>query len=712
MMSDLDKVIEKHDAAVAAGDAEIWIGAEPTFTLRTSEAPEWLSQALGGEKEDYALRMARELSLRHPGSVILRSVGRQYGGEERPRWSIGLFERRDGAAVWSGPPDPVFADPSTAQAGGAQLLGETLARAFSQRHWHYRVYPAGSDIEQRLLVRTDGKDLDRFDADDPRLSRCSAHDEKTPDSGLNDSLAGEGFFLFVVGEIECAPGITTVRVDLPACREVDGFIECLAVLSQAASAAALPCLLLRGYPPPVDASVSWTTITPDPAVIEINQAPQPNLARFRAAASELYAVADELGLAPYRLQYNGTMSDSGGGGQFTVGGRTPASSPFFAAPYLLPRMVRYFNHHPALSYLFAPDYVGSASQSPRADEGVRDAFRELEVALWQLEMREAVTPEFLWASLAPFLADPSGNSHRSELNIEKLWNAGLPLRGCLGLLEFRAFRMPHSPRRALAVALLLRSVVAMLVQHDRVQGLCDWGDELHDRFALPYYLRRDLGSVLADLEHTGFGLDPSIAGELFDDTYRSRWSVDFAGCRLEIEQAIEFWPLVGDVASQERGGSRLVDSSTLRLQISLRRSGEESVALDGWQLRSGDYALPLMAEEEGELRLMGLRYRDFLPWRGLHPAIKPMGPVVLTLCHPGREEAVELSLHGWQPDGLPYNGLPGGLDEAVQRRTERLRSRIVNYADLPSVKSPPGDVLSGFNLDLRRLKAVSRGRNT
>ncbi|MCB0207457.1 MAG: transglutaminase family protein, partial [Anaerolineae bacterium] len=162
-------------------------------------------------------------------------------------------------------------------------------------------------------------------------------------------------------------------------------------------------------------------------------------------------------------------------------------------------------------------------------------------------------------------------------------------------------------------------------------------------------------------------------------------------------------PLVGDVASQERVGSRLVDSSTLRLQISLRQSGEESVALDGWQLRSGTYDIPLMAEEEGELRLMGLRYRDFVPWRGLHPAIKPLGPVVLTLCHPGQDEALELSLHSWQPDGLPYNGLPGGLDEAAQRRTERLRSRIVSYADLPPVKMPPEDALSDFSLDLRRL---------
>ncbi|MCB1905691.1 MAG: transglutaminase family protein, partial [Gammaproteobacteria bacterium] len=212
MMSDLDKVIEKHDAAVAAGGVEIWIGAEPTFTLRKSEAPEWLSQALGGEKEDYALRMARELSVRHPGSVILRSVGRQYGGEERPRWSIGLYERRDGVAVWNGPPDPVFAGPSTAQAGGAQRFRETLARAFTQRRWQYRVYPAGDDMEQCLLVRMDGKELDGCDADDPRLCRGSVHDEKTPDSGLCDNLAGEGFFLFAVGEVECAPGITTVRV--------------------------------------------------------------------------------------------------------------------------------------------------------------------------------------------------------------------------------------------------------------------------------------------------------------------------------------------------------------------------------------------------------------------------------------------------------------------------------------------------------------------
>jgi uncharacterized protein (DUF2126 family) len=358
-----------------------------------------------------------------------------------------------------------------------------------------------------------------------------------------------------------------------------------------------------------------------------------------------------------------------------------------------------------LSYLFATDYVGSASQSPRTDEGTRDSFHELVVALDQLERQADPSAEFLWSSLAPFLADPSGNSHRSELNIEKLWNAGLPLRGCLGLLEFRAFRMAHTSQRSVALALLLRAIAAMLARHDMVQELHDWGDDLHDRFALPLFLHQDLLSVLTDLDKCGFGLGPLIQDELRDDPARSSWSTDFGGCRLEIEQAIEFWPLVGDVASQERGGSRLVDSSTSRLQITLRRTDSNAANLSDWILQTGEFSLPLLgvSDESEEVRVIGLRFRDFVPWRGLHPAIEPLGPFSLALSHPEREDALEVVLHGWRADGLPYEGLPDSLQDAAQRRAARLRVKTIPRADIPRAKAPPDVSVNGFTFDLRRL---------
>ena len=179
----------------------------------------------------------------------------------------------------------------------------------------------------------------------------------------------------------------------------------------------------------------------------------------------------------------------------------------------------------------------------------------------QLATQPQPSAEFLWASLAPFLADTSGNVHRSELNIEKLWNPNLPGRGCLGLIEFRAFRMPRSPEPPP----LLRAIAAMLAGADPTPRLRDWGDALHDQYALPFFLRQDLCAVFDDLAAHALRLGDRLCSELLHDPCKPRWHTVRAGCELALGSAIEFWPLVGDVASQEADDSRLVDSSTLRL---------------------------------------------------------------------------------------------------------------------------------------------------
>ncbi|MCB1787421.1 MAG: transglutaminase family protein [Gammaproteobacteria bacterium] len=697
----IDDALAAHDAAVAGGGLQIWIGAEPTFTLRSAESPEWLSEPLGGDKQAYALRMLDALRRRHPGGVVLRSIGRQYAAEKRPRWSFGLYRRRDGKRLWSGPPDPLTRASGNADATRDDRFCTALTTLFEAHGWHCRCLTFDSAPGRRLLLsRTAELPIA---GDDDRLSRPSVHDHKTPAGGLHDELAALGLYLFGIDRTAIGDG-QAACIELPAIPDVDTFIDCLTAIQEAAATAGLKELVLRGFPPPVDARVAWTTITPDPAVIEVNQAPEPDAARFHAAIDEVYRVARDIGLSPYRLQYNGGVSDSGGGGQFTVGGPAPADSPFFVRPALLPRLVRYLNRHPALSYWFAPDYVGSASQSPRPDEGTRENFRELAVAFEQLAQQPSASPEQLWASLAPFLADPSGNAHRSELNIEKLCNPYLPGRGRLGLVEFRAFRMPISARHAAATAALLRALVALLADTDPVSGLRDWGDVLHDRYALPFYLRQDLNAVFDDLGRHGLGLDASVRTLLLQAPHQATWQTRFGGCELIIERAVEFWPLVGDVASQESGGSRTVDSSTIRIQVSLRRTEDTGPPLERWRLQAAGYEVPLHPEHDadGAIRLCGLRYRDFMPWRGLHPAIAPLDPLQLVLHHPQHDRALLATLHNWHPHGLPYSGLPVDWKDAAGRRAERLQTREVAAAQCPAGAVPPASAVDGLTLDLRR----------
>ncbi|MDQ2695425.1 MAG: transglutaminase family protein, partial [Pseudomonadota bacterium] len=686
----------RHDQALARLGLDIWVGAEPTFTDRRSEAPPWLGEALGGDKEARARQMLVSLQQSFPGSIVLRTLGRQYGGEDRPRWSLGLYGRRDAKPLWDGPPDPVLGA-SAAPADGGEAFWQALAASLVENGWNAAPFSVAEEAGRRIVFRLDGETPAADPAADPRLARPPLHSQAIPRAGLADELAAEGLYLLTLGsDAESAAPV----LELPALAGVDAFQQLLAAVAGAARTAGVEGLILAGFPPPVDASVHWTTLTPDPAVVEANMAPAADAATFYAWSRALFAAARRQRLSPRRFYYNGEIADSGGGGQITLGGPAPAASPFFKSPQLLPHLIRYCNRHPSLSYHFAPLFIGSSSQSPRPDERDRESFEELSLALELLARQESTSPEVLWSSLASFLADPSGNTHRSEINIEKLWNPWLPGRGCLGVVEFRALRMMPSPEHLAALAALLRAVAARLMVGEPPGGLVDWGRRLHDRFALPLFLRRDLNAVLSDLDAAGVGLDPLLAEKLMDDEHRQIGETTFAGCRLTVRRALEFWPLLGDVASQEQGGSRLVDASTSRVQVTLRPESQTAADLEGWRLAVNGYDLPWRpeADERGPLRVFGVRYRAFVPWRGLHPTLPAHGPLKLLLLPPQGEDGLQVTLHNWRPDRGPYPGLPADAADARQRRQERFATDIVARSRHPAPPPPPA-ALTDWCLD-------------
>jgi uncharacterized protein (DUF2126 family) len=528
-----------HDAALRARGVTVWLGAEPTFTDRSSAAPWWLGDAEGGDKEDRAVALLRAfVDRRAPGARVARAAGRQYPGEERPRFRHG--------ASWE-------------RAGGEALL----------------------------------------------------------------------------------------------------------------------------------------TVTPDPGVVEVNLAPAEDLVTFLADARATWDAAAAAGLAPVRYRWNGDVSDSGGGGQVTLGGPSPERSPFVVHPQLLPRLVRFAQRHPSLSYAFAPECAGSAGQGPRADEGVRERFDELGVALDRLALHSArLGPEELWATLAPLLVDPSGNSHRAELNVEKLWNPWLGARGKLGLVEFRALRMPATPERMVAIASLLRAVAARCALAPYEEPLVDWGAALHDRCALPHFLEHDLAAVLDELETFGLGL-PQPLRALVTAPPEPVAEVELDGARLALVPALEFWPLVGDVASQEWRGARIVDSSAARLEVRVEATAPGRVAAQGWEV-------PLRDAGAGR-HVAAVRWRRFLPSPGLHPGLAPQDPLVLHWSR--RDTAVSIALHGWIPSGGAYDGLPRDAAEAARRRRERV---VVAAARPLAAPADAGRATEpAFTLDVRRLPPLA-----
>lgn len=689
-----DRAVAEHDEAIARTGLAIWVGSEPTFTDRFSTDPAWLVDALGADKEPRARALLADLrdglvrAALHPHfaplvhaagagegdaarAVVLRSAGRRYPGEAAPRWSYGLFCLRDGAPVWGAARDPLEREAPKAADDAPRRVRDALADSLRAASRAVAVVDlsAAEPLPWRLYYRVDGE----------------AISPEAPD--------GSALIAFGVDE-----GEGCVRADLPPLPDVPAFVALMQDLAGALATAGERAVVIGGYPPPVNASAAWTTVTPDPGVIEINMAPAPDVSTFLQWLRELHAAAARHGLAPYRAWYNGDVADSGGGGHVTLGGPSPERSPFFLQPRLLPRLIAYLNHHPALSYLFAVDSLGSSSQSPRPDEGVRESFDELSTALALLAKLPRPAPDQLWGALAPFLADRLGNVHRAEVNVEKLWNPYLPGRGKWGVVELRALRMPPTPERAAALAALFRALAAMLAQRADQPPLIDWGAELHDRFALPFFLLRDLERVLADLDEAGFALPDPLVDALSDDAHRVIGEVELDDARVTIKRAIEFWPLVGDPSQQESRTARLIDSSTMRLEVVLR-----GPALDRWRVAVGEVSAPLSEERDGHgpALVLGVRLRAFVPAPGLHPTLGKQLPVELTFRRDGEPEGWQVTLHDWIPDGGTYEGLPADLAEAARRRAERFVVTRVLLAGR-TFRAAPADALSPHALDARR----------
>ena len=681
-----------------SGLESLWLGAEPTFTRRESQEPWWLWVAEGGDKEDRArallLDLANQPALgRSP--IIVRSVGRQYPGEERPRWSFGLWHLRDGRPAWRGPVDPWQVSGERPRRGAgddglrqSRALAEALSAELRANGAQTLTYAAADGSVRAASARP----ALTIDPEDSLLARRSVHGGALPKTGLCDPAAEAGLLVFAV---TYSVEDDALSLELPALSGVDGFLEVLAAVERAARVVGEDVLILKGFPPPVDPRCAWLTVTPDPGVIEVNMAPARSLGEFETSMRALHQSAARVGLSAVRYRYNGAVTDSGGGGQITFGGPTPRESPFFQHPELLPALLRYVNRHPALSYAFAMDCVGSASQGPRPDEGVRERFEELSVALDRIAVHpELHEPEMLWQALAPLLVDASGNAHRAEINIEKLWNPHLTLRGQLGLVELRSLGMEASAERATAVAALFALVLARLVKASYREALCDWGASLHDRFGLPQQLAADLDEVLADLRAHDLAV-PTRMEELLRTQRPAIAGVDLPGACLTVTRGLEFWPLMGDVASQEERSARVVDASTARLQLLVETSDGAAPGT----ISANGFAVALQPQP-GDRFVAGVRYRCFAPAPGLHPGLDPQDPLVISWSRGDRHAT--LTLHEWIPGGGAYPGLPTDAAEAAARRAARVVTQVGPGA-APAGKPVAQHLRGQFTVDLRRL---------
>lgn len=507
-----------------------------------------------------------------------------------------------------------------------------------------------------------------------------------------------------------------LHVFLPPVGELDDFLDLIAKVEEAAVALDQP-VVLEGYAPPNDARLHTFSVTPDPGVIEVNIMPTSSFAEQADVLGTLYEQARLARLSTESFDVDGTHGGTGGGNHITLGGVTPARSPLLRRPDLLVSMLTYWQRHPALSYLFAGRFVGPTSQAPRADEGREGALYELEIAFAEIarltaaqaadgtsEIRSA--PWHIDRALRHLLTDLTGNTHRAEFCIDKLYSPD-SARGRLGLLELRGFEMPPHFQMAMVQSLLVRGLVAMFWDKPYRAPLLRHGDNLHGRYLLPHFLMSDIAEVAADLRAHGIDFDTSWLDPFTEFRFPRIGTAMIGDVELELRGAIEPWLTLGEQTTGQ-GTARYVDSSVERLQVRVVGAdrGRYVVTCNGMPV-------PLLATDKTDVQVAGVRYRAWQPPNSLHPSITVDAPLVFDLV----DAATGLShggctYHVVHPGGRAFDDPPVNAVAAQSRRNRRFEAagHTVNPMDPAELRAKIAaqstDVGAPGILDLRRARTV------
>jgi uncharacterized protein (DUF2126 family) len=487
---------------------------------------------------------------------------------------------------------------------------------------------------------------------------------------------------------------------LPPVESLEDYLELIAAIEATAQSQKLP-VVLEGYAPPRDPRLQHLSVTPDPGVIEVNIHPASNWQQLAEQTQFLYQAAHETRLSTEKFALDGKHQGTGGGNHFVLGGATPNDSPFLRRPDVLVSMIAYWHNHPSLSYLFSGQFIGPTSQAPRVDEARNDQVYELEIAMKELRRLKEFgalegAPWKVDRALRNILIDVTGNTHRSEFCIDKLFT---PEGGAgrLGLLELRAFEMPPHARMSLVQQLLLRGLVARFwKQPYQPKQLARWGTELHDRFLLPHFVQDDFRDVLAELGEAGFAMQDAWFAPHFEFRFPRLGDFTVRNVDVELRHALEPWHVLGEQGAA--GGTvRYVDASLERMQVKVRGMTDTRHVLT-----ANGVKLPLHPTGTRGEYVAGLRYRAWALSSNLHPSIGVHAPVTFDLVDTWMDRSMGgARYHVAHPGGRNYVTFPVNAYEAEARRLARFFRMGHTPGGVKPIE-PPRNPDHPLTLDLRR----------